>query len=390
MRCYTPSFGRKTGGLVRRCVQPRVGSTLSFAHGPVPFTGAASCRCLSSPGSAGALPPNDEHNCRRGPRAAGQYTSVIPFCRLGRSSGLRLLLAASYIALPISSELRVPITNSQWILVLSALFLVVGAVPRNNLERIADVVFLLLFGFTGHFCFFLLPISVFIAYTRRERWRWFPVLLMTIGSAVQASALLFLIIEPEPGNPPGPPQRFLYASLPEMCSWAQSSGSKPFAIMPGTISFLFLLFFAIAGFAFVAFMFARAGIEMKLLCVLATMVLAASLISPGTDATAKSTRWQLLAQAPGLRYWYLPALVLVWFLIGAILSHSAALRFISAPLLVALCVATVLQWRHPALTDLHFADDASRFQAAPDGATLILPENPDGWTIRLVKHERVR
>jgi hypothetical protein len=45
-----------------------------------------------------------------------------------------------------------------------------------------------------------------------------------------------------------------------------------------------------------------------------------------------------------------------------------------------------LIWKHPALQDKHFAQFARSFAAGPPGTVIIIPENADGWNMRLVKH----
>jgi hypothetical protein len=46
----------------------------------------------------------------------------------------------------------------------------------------------------------------------------------------------------------------------------------------------------------------------------------------------------------------------------------------------------VRDWRQPALKDLQFAEFAERFETAPTGTVMVIPLNPQGWNMRLVKH----
>jgi hypothetical protein len=50
-----------------------------------------------------------------------------------------------------------------------------------------------------------------------------------------------------------------------------------------------------------------------------------------------------------------------------------------------MCLGIIRDWRHPAFKNMHFAEYAARFEAAPAGAVVTIPENPAGWTVRLVK-----
>jgi hypothetical protein len=59
---------------------------------------------------------------------------------------------------------------------------------------------------------------------------------------------------------------------------------------------------------------------------------------------------------------------------------------VSLALLGIICFTVPLAWRFPGFNDIHFAEYANRFEAAPTGTVMIIPGNPDGWDTRLVKH----
>ena len=62
------------------------------------------------------------------------------------------------------------------------------------------------------------------------------------------------------------------------------------------------------------------------------------------------------------------------------------LRRISVALLCLMCIGIVRDWRYPAFQDEHFAESVSLFEAASAGTTVILPIDPEGWNMTLVKH----
>ena len=124
---------------------------------------------------------------------------------------------------------------------------------------------------------------------------------------------------------------------------------------------------------------------MKLFLVFSTMLFAASLISPTGYQPASMTAWANLAANPGIRYWFFPSLAFAWSIAWLLRSRSAALRFLSAVLLCLMCFGIARDWRHPAYKDMHFAEYAARFAAAPPGTAVAIPENPEGWSIQLIK-----
>jgi len=304
------------------------------------------------------------------------------------SLGFRALLAVGYLALPVNTEILGVFTDVQWVLVISALILVVGAIPHTTPTRIADVCFLLACGLSGPFCFFLLPIAVIVACVKRERWRWMPVGVLAFCAVIQAWALVFLSAGTRSAVLGATPYLFL-RMLGENVFLAPFFGIQLVRLVNGTHAFLFELAVAAAGTILSLLALLRAQMETRLFCLLAAMVFAASLLSPAVTTRPGVPGWQLLAEANGIRYWFLPALAFLWLLIDAAGSPSKVLKSISAPLLLLFCLCGALQWKQPAFPDLHFAEEAARFESAPIGATVILPENPDGRTMRLVKHASV-
>jgi hypothetical protein len=67
-------------------------------------------------------------------------------------------------------------------------------------------------------------------------------------------------------------------------------------------------------------------------------------------------------------------------------SSSQALQVASGFLLFFMvAVGVVRDMRYPAFNDLHFASYARQLEGLPPQSELTIPENPDGWSIRLIK-----
>jgi hypothetical protein len=96
--------------------------------------------------------------------------------------------------------------------------------------------------------------------------------------------------------------------------------------------------------------------------------------------------WQMLAGAGGIRYWYFPTIVFLWLLLWGFSSGPGTLKKVSAVLLCITCFGLIRDWRIAPMKDMHWAENARRFEAAPAGTTMVFPENPAGWTISLTKH----
>lgn len=50
-----------------------------------------------------------------------------------------------------------------------------------------------------------------------------------------------------------------------------------------------------------------------------------------------------------------------------------------------MCIGIVRDWRYPRYLDFHFSDYAHELAVAREGALVVVPINPIGWSVRLAK-----
>jgi hypothetical protein len=48
-------------------------------------------------------------------------------------------------------------------------------------------------------------------------------------------------------------------------------------------------------------------------------------------------------------------------------------------------IGIIRDYRLPAFVDLKYAEYAAHLNEAPKGAVIMIPQNPDGWQLKLVK-----
>jgi hypothetical protein len=314
--------------------------------------------------------------------------NLLLFSRSSGWGGLRFraLLAGVYVALPNCTEMHAIVTSSQWLLALCVFLLLVASTPKDVAGRLFDVSILLLCGLSGPFCFFLLPVAIFLAWRRSDRWRTLEAGVLAALCFIQAWGLLVV-------NPSGRAHAALGASpalfariLGGHVFAATVLGGNGLAADPSRGVFVFLLCAVIGGIAIIAMCFAKSGIEMRLFILLSALLLAASLISPAAYPPPGVSRWELLAAASGIRYWFFPELTFAWSILWCLRSRTALLKIAAGYLLLMMCFGIVHDWRRPPLQDLHFAEYAKRFEAAPVGTVVTIPISPPGWNMRLVKH----
>ena len=300
--------------------------------------------------------------------------------------GFRACLAVGYLALPNSREMTISVTSSQWILALCVFLVLTASPPAGSVGRIFDLAVLILCGLTGPFSVFLFPIAGFVAWRSKRRWYWVRAGALFLLALVQAWGLLAV---DRGGRSPaalGATPELFIRILGGQIYFATLLGGNGLAANSSHVVFILLVLAVIAGTLLVALCFAHASTEMRLFFVLTAMLLAASLISPAAYPPQGVTRWQLLAEVPGIRYWYFPTLACIWSVLWLSRSRSEALKAASVIFLCAMCFGVVRDWKQPALRDLDFGESAKSFEAAPQGTVVVLPENPQGWNIRLVKH----
>jgi hypothetical protein len=306
------------------------------------------------------------------------------------SLGSRALFAFIYLALPNSAEISFGITFSQWLLALSAFLLLVATTPRSVAGRLFDLSILLLSGLSGPFCIFLTPIAMFLALNRRERWRWVPAGVLTVSSLVQVLGLLVLNPSIRPHYDLGANPASFARVLAGQVYLGALIGSNGLAYYPSPRLSLFLYCVAIGGTALVVVCSVKSALEIRLFLLFSAVLMAVSLISPVIRAREGVTVWDLMAGASGIHYWFFPTLAFAWSLLWCFKSRITVLKIVSAYLCFFMCLGVIRDWRQPAFQDMHFAEYAKSFEAAPAETTVTIPENPDGWTMVLLKHTSKR
>lgn len=300
---------------------------------------------------------------------------------------LRALLAGVYLALPNTREMLDNISQAQSPLTLCAFLLLVASPPKSIAGRLFDISMLLLCGLTGPQGLFLLPIALFLAWRHDNRWLYVCAGVLAVTVGIQGWALLSGGFSGRPHLALGAQPVLLARILAGHVFIATILGGNGLAARSAAQVQFILTCLAIFGTIFTGLCFAKGPMPLKLFLLLTSVLFSISLISPTAYPPPGVTMWQLLSEASGIRYWYLPSLAFAWSLLCSFQCRSAFLRPLSGLLLVLMCFGIIRDWRIPAMRDLHFAGDVRRFEAMPSGTEFTFPENPEGWNFQLVKHQ---
>jgi hypothetical protein len=239
----------------------------------------------------------------------------------------RMMLAAVYLALPNSYEVFSGITNAHWLLAVTALILLVASTPKSNLAKALDCGLMILCGLSGPFCIFLLPLSVFVAWKDRQRWRWIPVAIYFLTTSIQAHTLLFVDPAARSHMRLGANVTMFIRFLGGQIYLATVLGMNPLTSHTDVGSFIFLLIVAIGGTGLFVFTVIKSPMALKVFLLFSAMLLAASLVSPveWEWGHPELTVWDLLSRLPGLRYWFFMTLSFAWVLIWCANQHHSRL-----------------------------------------------------------------
>lgn len=312
---------------------------------------------------------------------SGRLRSLLPSFRI------RVLLALFYAVLPNSYETDGNLTNAQSRLSLAAALLVLGEDPVGAPGRAADILLLGVSGLSGPFSIFLLPVAAAAWLVRRTRWALARCLLLGVTAAVQVVILLATGPGERSFTPLGATtgrlslivggQVFVASEvglhgLQRMAEWGAWSTPIAAAIL-------------LAGIVLVAIAVRLGPWQLRALVALAAASLAAALVTPLASDTQE--QWAALSiPSVGNRYYLLP--MVGWF---ASLAWLAARgpgtpRWIARALLLsAVVVAAPVDFIYPPYIDYRYSLYIDRYEALPNGGSLLVPINPEGWHLCLYK-----
>ena len=299
----------------------------------------------------------------------------------------RALIGLVYLLIP-GFELNAIITNSMWHLAILAVMVLIALPPKGVLSRAFDVVVLVLAGLTGPFAALLLPACAARLLVSKAARRWYLCLglVLVVTLAVQgwvvlhshrtaATALgaglknlLFLVSD----------RIVLPASFGVEAHTAVFTAGHPRGeLIAGLVTLL--------AAPVVLYVLLKSGWMVRIFVVFCFAMSAASLLFP--LASTGGDAWTVLSTTGvGDRY-FLSAEVAWLVCVAWALSRirPRAVRWAAAGAATALFVSGVASYpQYPALVDFHPAVYDAQLRAAPPGAVVRVPLNPNtSWAMAL-------
>jgi hypothetical protein len=292
---------------------------------------------------------------------------------------VRMLIAALYIAIPDAPEIHVVLTNAMWHLALLQALLAFSLPPLSWRGRVSDILLFAIGGLSGPFCILLLPAVAAYWWFRRQRWTLVVLALMFAAALIQVLSILHTV--KRPGAPLGVSAVRLLRII---------AGNIFIDSMVGTggpnLRLPLLVVAAIAGLAILVWGWRSATFAGRLYLVFATVVLMASLRDP-LLLPGDTPRWEVLANAMGMRYWFLPSLMFLWCAAWCVAAgKSSLIRFAGLGVLLLMTIGVVRKWTYPPWPKSQFSSEVEHFNSLKTGEHMVFSiYDPGGRTMELIK-----
>lgn len=297
---------------------------------------------------------------------------------------LRLAFALVYIGIPNAHEIHIFCTNSHFHLAVVELLLAFSVPPRSFWSRALDVVVFSLAGVSGPFAVILIPLLLVFWFLRRQRWSLVQLALMACGSIVQLHFLSSFHVA-RSTRPLGATWSLFVRLLGGDVFLGALRGSTAYGLRE---PFLICLGALLIGLALCLYCARFVSLEVRLFFLYCCAVFAAALKSPLVPYYSTQPRWIQILPVESLRYWFFPSLPFLFAILWcAFCARNRPVRWTAVALVLLLCTGIKRDWRIRPLDDLHFAEHAAAFEAAPPGTHVVIPLNPPTgeWYMELIK-----
>jgi hypothetical protein len=312
----------------------------------------------------------------------------VPILLSSRSSNwgplpMRLLMAIAYVALPNAGEIHVVLTNAQWHLALVASLLLLAKPTAGWQGKVLDAGVFLLCGLTGPFCVVLLPVAAVVWWRARGKWSGFVCGLFLATATLEGISLLIGGLHERGQAPLGATPLLLAKMVAGQVYLGALVGQNEVmshAHLPAILLPLLI------GTALMAWVFCKAGWELRLFILFCALLMAAELRSPLSDGP--QPRWISLSHTTGGRYWFFPMLAFSWALIWcAAKGDFKPCKFLAMGGMVVMLCGEGREWKYPPFYDAKFGSYVRKLASVQPGATVKIPISPPGWSIDLKKKD---
>ena len=301
----------------------------------------------------------------------------------------RYFLAFIFLCLNNQMEIHASLTGAHWYLSFIACTVLLEDPPSVGYWRWVDICILALSGISGPFSIFLLPASFIFWMIRRDSVRFYNFIIFLLESFVQLWAIF----------------QFGHAGrLKILCQfdilkiatlfgkrvvWDSIVGSKA-ALFSQALGPYYSVFFSVAivtAFFLMLYALANGSSSLRLVGLFSLNVFVASIISPNISPLSKNSLDTLYLDGFSCRYWVVPTLFFIttitWNLFQA---KNKAVKILAALFSSGIIFGFIINFHFPAYVDYQFSGYAKKFERMAPGEEILIPINPQGWSMKLKKN----
>ncbi|MFS0516258.1 hypothetical protein ACEYW6_16310 [Nostoc sp. UIC 10607] len=321
------------------------------------------------------------------------------FSKLIPNINYRIAISFLYLVLPGCYEVHANVTNAQWRIAL-LIFMAIIAKSSHILVNLFDLVIILIGGLTGPFSILIVPAIIFLIFATKISnkklndlfYLKFVVLICTaltqiivintnqIGqeriSKVGSNFLSF--------NDVRKILEILTNQVFSMSIFGTNVTNYFVNVLPDLLYIILNITILIVGISGSVYLLLKSPLELRAFIIFAALI-------PFTAIALQFPNITLFEPiGVGARYWFNLVLAFslgtIWIFHKAYSQKNRIGKMFALTILATMSIGIVTDWQHPAFTDFKFAKYADRFMELPKGQEMIIPTNPEPWSIKLIKH----
>ncbi|WP_138499133.1 hypothetical protein [Nostoc sp. PA-18-2419] len=323
------------------------------------------------------------------------------FSKLIPNINYRIYISFLYLALPGCYEVNANITNAQWRIAL-LIFMAIISKSSNFLVNLFDILIILIGGLTGPFSILIiLAILFLIIFEKKSNQKkrinnlFYIKLVLLLGTALTQ---ILVLTNNQIGQSRISKIGSIFLSFNDVRKILEILTNQVFSMsffgthitnylinsLPESLYIILNITLLIVGSIILFYLLLKSSIELRAFIIFATLI-------PFTAIALEFPHVTLFEPVGvGGRYWFNLVLAFslgtIWlcYKIYSIKTHMA--KIFAVTILATMSIGIVTDWQHPAFTDFKFAKYADRFMELPSGQEIIIPTNPEPWSMKLIKH----
>jgi hypothetical protein len=271
---------------------------------------------------------------------------------------------------PVQNEVFFGPTNSQWVLALILVLLLISDAPKTMLQVGRDLILLSLVGLSGPYCLVFSPVFLLRSLWYRDRWSVIMLGLILILSVVQTWEMEKILRVPGGGGTPLDFARVLAVYFVSLFASSYADIDPTQTSLIWGVTALAVVFYGAAG------LFALHRRDWPML----VCVLVGPLIIGSALYAFRSSPSVMIGSS--FRYWFIPTVTLFWLLLLFSKYHPKS-AFL---LLGAMCLNVILNFSYyqgPYFKDMNWKKWSPCVESKAPAC--IIPHPPDNWQIIICK-----